>query len=479
MKRSRRTKIVATLGPASDTPEMITKLFHAGADVFRLNMSHLPRETLPEKIEVIRAIEREAKRPIAILVDLQGPKLRLGAFAEGSAMIANGASFVLDSDQTPGNAERVYLPHPEILSALEPGHSVIIDDGKLRLTVTEVGPGRAVTRVEVGGRISNRKGVSLPHTVIPVPAMTDKDRLDLEAGLNAGADWIAVSFVQRPEDMAEVKALAAGRALVMAKIEKPQALTRLDEIMEVSDGLMVARGDLGVEMPLEQVPGVQKRITRGARRLGKPVVVATQMLESMITAPVPTRAEVSDVATAVYEGADAVMLSAESASGAFPVEAISTMSRIAEQVERDALYWDILTAQQRSAPEATASDAIAAAAHQMVGSLGLNAIMAWTHSGSTALRLARSRPNATVIALTPKRETARRLAMAWGTHPIVTNDASDVDDMAFRAAKFAVRERFAEVGDRVIVVAGVPFGTPGATNLVRIAFVTREHAARA
>ncbi|MDR7037439.1 pyruvate kinase [Methylobacterium sp. BE186] len=479
MKRSRRTKIVATLGPASDTPEMITKLFHAGADVFRLNMSHLPREKLPEKIEVIRAIEREAKRPIAILVDLQGPKLRLGAFAEGSAMIANGASFVLDSDQTPGNAERVYLPHPEILSALEPGHSVIIDDGKLRLTVTEVGPGRAVTRVEVGGRISNRKGVSLPHTVIPVPAMTDKDRLDLEAGLNAGADWIAVSFVQRPEDMAEVKALAAGRALVMAKIEKPQALTRLDEIMEVSDGLMVARGDLGVEMPLEQVPGVQKRITRGARRLGKPVVVATQMLESMITAPVPTRAEVSDVATAVYEGADAVMLSAESASGAFPVEAISTMSRIAEQVERDALYWDILTAQQRSAPEATASDAIAAAAHQMVGSLGLNAIMAWTHSGSTALRLARSRPNATVIALTPKRETARRLAMAWGTHPIVTNDASDVDDMAFRAAKFAVRERFAEVGDRVIVVAGVPFGTPGATNLVRIAFVTREHAARA
>ncbi|AWN44900.1 pyruvate kinase [Methylobacterium durans] len=479
MKRSRRTKIVATLGPASDTPEMITKLFHAGADVFRLNMSHLPREKLPEKIEVIRAIEREAKRPIAILVDLQGPKLRLGAFAEGSAMIANGASFVLDSDQTPGNADRVYLPHPEILTALEPGHSVIIDDGKLRLTVTEVGEGRVVTRVEVGGRISNRKGVSLPHTVIPVPAMTDKDRLDLEAGLNAGADWIAVSFVQRPEDMAEVKALAAGRALVMAKIEKPQALTRLDEIMEVSDGLMVARGDLGVEMPLEQVPGVQKRITRGARRLGKPVVVATQMLESMITAPVPTRAEVSDVATAVYEGADAVMLSAESASGAFPVEAIATMNRIAEQVEKDALYWDILTAQQRSAPEATASDAIAAAAHQMVGSLGLNAIMAWTHSGSTALRLARSRPNATVIALTPKRETARRLAMAWGTHPIVTNDASDVDDMAFRAAKFAVRERFAEVGDRVIVVAGVPFGTPGATNLVRIAFVTREHAARA
>ncbi|GEP00056.1 pyruvate kinase [Methylobacterium haplocladii] len=476
MKRARRTKIVATLGPASDTPEMIAKLFHAGADVFRLNMSHLPREKLPEKVEIIRTIEREARRPIAILVDLQGPKLRVGAFAEGSAELVNGATFVLDSDPTPGDVDRVYLPHPEILAALEPNHAVLIDDGKLRLHVTEVSDGRAVTRVDVGGRISNRKGVSLPHTVLPVPAMTEKDRSDLEAGLNAGADWIAVSFVQRPEDVAEVKKVCAGRALVMAKIEKPQALTRLDEIIEISDGIMVARGDLGVEMPLEQVPGVQKRITRSARRLGKPVVVATQMLESMITAPVPTRAEVSDVATAVYEGADAVMLSAESAAGDFPIEAISTMSRIAEQVERDVLYWSILTA-QRSEPDATVSDAIAAATHQIVEALNLRAVMAWTHSGSTVQRLARSRPNASIIALTPKRETARRLAIVWGTHPIVTKDASDVDDMAFRAAKFALREDFAVIGDRVIVVAGVPFGTPGATNMVRIAYVTREHAA--
>ena len=478
MKRARRTKIVATLGPASDTPEMIAKLFHAGADVFRLNMSHLPRERLPEKVEIIRGIERETQRPIAILVDLQGPKLRVGAFAEGSAELKASANFVLDSDPSPGDATRVHLPHPEILSALEPDHAVIIDDGKLRLHVIEVGEGRAVTRVDVGGRISSRKGVSLPHTVLPVPAMTEKDRSDLEAGLAAGADWIAVSFVQRPEDVAEVKTVAAGRALVMAKIEKPQALSRLDEIIEVSDGIMVARGDLGVEMPLEQVPGVQKRLTRGARRLGKPVVVATQMLESMIASPVPTRAEVSDVATAVYEGADAVMLSAESAAGTYPVEAIATMNRIAEQVERDALYWSILTA-QRSGPEATVSDAIAAAAHQIVDALSLRALMAWTHSGSTVQRLARSRPNANIIALTPKRETARRLAIFWGTHPIVTKDASDVDDMAFRAAKFALRENFAEVGDRVIVVAGVPFGTPGATNMVRIAYVTREHAARA
>lgn len=478
MKRARRTKIVATLGPASEDPAVIEALFSAGADVFRINMSHLPRERLSERVATIRGIEQKLKRPIAVLVDLQGPKLRVGRFSGDAAMIENGQSFVLDDDPTPGDATRVHLPHPEILSALEPGHAVIVDDGKLRLVVTEVSPGRAVTRVVTGGRISNRKGVSLPDTTIPVAAMTEKDRLDLEAGLAAGADWIAVSFVQRPEDVVEVKAVAQGRALVMAKIEKPQAVAALDAIMEVADGLMVARGDLGVEMPLEQVPGVQKRITRGARRLGKPVVVATQMLESMISAPVPTRAEVSDVATAVYEGADAVMLSAESASGDFPVEAVSTMNRIAEQVEQDGIYWSIIAA-QRNQPESTASDAIAAAAHQIADTLGLKAVMAWTASGSTALRLARARPDATVIALTPKRETARRLALAWGTHPIVTNDASDIDDMSFRACKFAVRENFAGIGDRVIVVAGLPFGTPGATNLVRIATVTPEHAAKA
>ncbi|MCF4125321.1 pyruvate kinase [Methylobacterium sp. SyP6R] len=478
MKRARRTKIVATLGPASEDPAVIEALFAAGADVFRINMSHLPRERLSERVATIRGIEQKLKRPIAVLVDLQGPKLRVGRFAGDAAVIENGQSFVLDDDPTPGDATRVHLPHPEILSALEPGHAVIVDDGKLRLVVTEVSPGRAVTRVVTGGKISNRKGVSLPDTTIPVAAMTEKDRLDLEAGLAAGADWIAVSFVQRPEDVVEVKAVAQGKALVMAKIEKPQAVAALDAIMAVADGLMVARGDLGVEMPLEQVPGVQKRITRGARRLGKPVVVATQMLESMISAPVPTRAEVSDVATAVYEGADAVMLSAESASGDFPVEAVSTMNRIAEQVEQDGIYWSIIAA-QRNQPESTASDAIAAAAHQIADTLGLKAVMAWTASGSTALRLARARPDATVIALTPKRETARRLALAWGTHPIVTNDASDIDDMSFRACKFAVRENFAGIGDRVIVVAGLPFGTPGATNLVRIATVTPEHAAKA
>ena len=478
MRRARRTKILATLGPASENPEMIAKLFQAGADVFRLNMSHLPRERLKERVEMIRAVEAKYKRPIAILADLQGPKLRVGTFEGDSAMLVKGQQFTLDANAASGNAERVHLPHPEILSSLEPGHTILVDDGKLRLRVKSVKKGSATTEVEVAGKISNRKGVSLPDTVIPVAAMTDKDRSDLEAALEAGVDWIALSFVQRPEDVAEVKKVARGRALVMAKLEKPQAITSLDEIMEISDAVMVARGDLGVEMPLERVPGLQKRIIRTARQLGKPVVVATQMLESMISSPVPTRAEVSDVATAVYDGADAVMLSAESASGQYPVEAVSTMNRIAEEVEQDQSYWSIMRT-LNAEPEATGSDAIAAGAHQIADTLNLKAIAAWTFSGSTAFRIARERPNSTVIALTPNINTARRLALVWGVHPIRTKDASDLDDMAFRACKFAVREGFSNVSDRVIIVAGVPFGTPGATNMVRIAFVSQEHAAKA
>jgi pyruvate kinase len=478
MRRDRRTKILATLGPASENPEMIAKLFQAGADVFRLNMSHLPREKLKERVEMIRAVEAKFKRPIAILADLQGPKLRVGAFEGDSAMLVPGQNFTLDADKTPGTKDRVHLPHPEILSSLEPGHTVLIDDGKLRLRVKSVKQGSATTSVEVAGKISNRKGVSLPDTTIPVAAMTDKDRSDLEAALDAGVDWIALSFVQRPEDVAEVKKVARGRALVMSKLEKPQAITRLDEIMEISDAVMVARGDLGVEMPLEKVPGIQKRIIRTARRLGKPVVVATQMLESMITSPVPTRAEVSDVATAVYDGADAVMLSAESASGQYPIDAVATMSRIAEEVEQDQNYWSIMRT-LNAEPEATGSDAIAAASHQIADTLNIKTVAAWTFSGSTAFRIARERPNSTVIALTPSVNTARRLALVWGVHSIRTKDASDINDMAFRACKFALREGYSAVGDRIIVVAGMPFGTPGATNMVRIAFVSQEHAAQA
>ncbi len=479
MRRQRRIKIIATLGPASSSEAMAARLFEAGADVFRLNMSHLAREKLPEMVAMLRGLEKRFRRPVGILVDLQGPKLRVGAFGgDGGAMLAEGATFTLDNDPAPGDATRIHLPHPEILAALEPGHALILDDGKLRLLVEQAGRTRAVTRVVVGGRLSSRKGVSLPDTVIPVSAMTEKDRADAEVAADLAVDWIALSFVQRPDDMAELRKIARGRSLVLAKIEKPQAVARLEEIIEASDALMVARGDLGVEMPLEKLPGTQKRITRAARRLGKPVVVATQMLESMITAPVPTRAEVSDVATAVFEGADAIMLSAESAAGQYPLESVETMNRIAAEVEADPVYRQVIDA-QRAAPEATGADAIAVAAHEIADTLALKVIAAWTSSGSTAFRIARERPNSTVLALTPNPATARRLTLAWGVHAVTTKDAHDADDMAFRAGKFAVREGFARQGDKIIVVAGVPFGTPGATNLVRIAYVGQEHVAKA
>jgi pyruvate kinase len=469
VRRLRRVKIVATLGPASEPVEVMTELFDAGVDVFRINMSHASREAMRERVSMIRALEARSGRPIGILADLQGPKLRIGAFADGGVDLAPGARFRFDADPAPGDAGRVNLPHPEILSALEPGHVVLLDDGKLSVRVLEVAAASALTEVVTGGRLTNRKGVSVPDTVIPITAMTAKDHGDAEAAVDAGADWIAVSFVQRPEDVAEVKKLSRGRAAVLAKIEKPQAVARFEEIMEVADAVMVARGDLGVEMPLEKVPGIQKRITRLTRRTGKPVVVATQMLESMISSPVPTRAEVSDVATAVFEGADAIMLSAESAAGQYPRQAVDMMNRIAEEVEGDPNHRVIIAA-QRAAPEATGADAIAAAARSITETVGVRAIIAWSESGATALRIARERPELPILALTPRVTTARRLALAWGVHAVVTDDAHDVDDMANRAVEIARREGFAKTGERVIIIAGVPFGTPGATNMIRVAF---------
>jgi pyruvate kinase len=470
MRRLRRTKIVATLGPASSGQSVIAKLFAAGADVFRINMSHTSHERMRELVAAIRAVETENGRPIGILVDLQGPKLRVGSFANGPATLIKGETFVLDGNSRPGDAARVHLPHPEIFAAVEPGHTLLLDDGKIRLVATEVEGERIVTRVEVGGKLSDRKGVSLPDTVIPFSALVEKDRSDLEAALDAGIDWVALSFIQRPEDIAEAKKITRGRAAVMAKIEKPKAVHRLGEIIEVADSLMVARGDLGVEMPLEKVPGVQKLMTRTARRSGKPVVVATQMLESMISSPVPTRAEVSDVSTAIFEGADAVMLSAESAAGQYPVEAVATMNRIAEEVECDPIYRTILDA-QRTEPEATGSDAIASAARQIAETLELSAVICWTSSGSTALRVARERPKSPIVAISPKLSTCRRVALTWGVHSILAEDARDLDDMVDRACRLAFKDGFTRTGQRVIIVAGVPLGTPGATNMLRIAFV--------
>ena len=473
MRRMRRAKIVATLGPASSDTAMIGKLFAAGVDVFRINMSHTSQNRLRELVAMIRSVEGETERPIGILVDLQGPKLRLGTFTGGSAMVSNGENFVLDSDPAPGDSTRAYLPHPEIFTAVAPGRTLLIDDGKVRLTVTQAERQRITTRVEVGGKVSDRKGISLPDSTMPFSALAEKDRSDLEAALNAGIDWVALSFIQRPEDIAEAKKITRGRAAVMAKIEKPQAVHRLAEIMELADALMVARGDLGVEMPLEKVPGVQKQMTRLCRTTGKPVVVATQMLESMINSPVPTRAEVSDVATAIYEGADAVMLSAESAAGKYPVDAVATMNRIAEEVEADELYRSMIDA-QRAVPEATGADAIADAARQIADTLDLAAVVCWTSSGSTGLRMARERPRPPIVALSPNIATGRRLSVVWGVHCVITEDAHDQDDMVDRASRIAFREGFAKAGQRVIIVAGLPLGTPGATNMLRIAYVAAD-----
>ena len=470
MHRNRKVKILATLGPASSTPEMIEQLFMAGVDVFRINMSHTNHELLKVLRGHIREIEAKKGRPIGILADLQGPKIRIGTFASKGVHIDAGDTFVFDTNPAPGDAKRVFLPHPEIFAAAKAGNCLLLNDGRLRVEITEASSDRIVSRVIYGGDLSDRKGVNLPDTVLPIPALTDKDRVDLEAAAKAGVDWIALSFVQRAEDVAEAKRLVAGRAAVMAKIEKPSALNVLDDILKQADGIMVARGDLGVELPIEAVPARQKQITRAARRYGRPVVVATQMLESMVTEPVPTRAEVSDVATAVYVGADAVMLSAESASGKWPEKAVQTMDRVAQEVERDGLYANIIHA-QRSVPEATAADAISAAARTIAETLRLPAIVCYTGTGSTGLRVARERPNVPILALTPIAHTARKLALVWGTHCVLVPDAQSLDEMFSNAGEVTTREGFTHPGDRILITAGVPIGTPGTSNMLRIATI--------
>lgn len=471
MKRNRRAKIVATLGPSSSTPERIRALFQAGADVFRLNFSHGTHEEHRQRYEIVRAVEAEFRRPIGVLMDLQGPKFRIGKFASGAIELAPGAPFRLDLSPEPGDGRRVTLPHPEVMAAIEPGTDLLLDDGRIRLRVTSCGSDFAETEVVTGGRLSDRKGVNLPNVLLPLSPLTDKDRQDLQFGLDLGADWIALSFVQRPEDVAEARRLVAGRAAVLVKLEKPSAIERLDELIEQADAVMVARGDLGVEMPPEDVPPLQKRIIRGCRLAGKPVIVATQMLESMVHAPAPTRAEASDVATAIYDGADAVMLSAETASGDYPVEAVSIMDRIIRRTERDPSYRRIMDA-QHPAPEATAPDAISAAAAQVARTLSAAVIATYTTSGSTTLRMARERPDVPMIlCLTSRIDTARRLALAWGAHCVETEDVHSFQEMVRKACGIALEQELAATGQRLVVTAGVPFGTPGATNVLRVAWV--------
>ncbi len=470
MRRGRKTKIVATVGPASSSPEQLEALFAAGADVFRINMSHTSHELLVELHGRLRKLEDKVRRPIAILADLQGPKIRVGTVPGGKILLKEGDRVKLLRESSSSDAGVIPIPHAEVFAALKQKHCLLIDDGKIRLRTFASKPDSAEAFVEVGGELRDKKGVNLPDTLLPLSAMTEKDRSDLEAACALGVDWIALSFVQRPDDVAEVRKLARGRAAVLAKIEKPKALESLAEIIELSDALMVARGDLGVELPLESVPGWQKEITRAARKAGKPVVVATQMLESMIESPAPTRAEVSDVATAVYDGADAVMLSAETASGKHPVEAVAMMDRIATAVESGRLFQSFMEA-QRTAPEETTADAIMAAVHDVAHTVKARAIVCWTKSGSTALRAGRERPEVPIIVLTPALETARRLSIGWGLHCVLTDDAHDLDDVVDRSTNLAYEEGFAKPGERVVITAGVPLGMSGSTNLLRVAFV--------
>ncbi|MBD3679079.1 MAG: pyruvate kinase [Rhodobacteraceae bacterium] len=468
MRRLRNVKIVATLGPASSDYDTIRALHEAGADVFRLNMSHGSHDEIRERHAIIRKIEEDIGRPIGILADLQGPKLRVGTFKNGEEELEEGASFRLDLDKTEGDKTRVCLPHKEIFDALEPGSSLLVNDGKIRLKVEKCGPDFADCTVIVGGTISNRKGVNVPDVVLPLAALSEKDRKDLEFVCDLGVDWLALSFVQRPADVQEARELAKGRAAILSKIEKPAAVKAFDDILEVSDGIMVARGDLGVELPVQNVPPIQKRLIRGCRRTAKPVIVATQMLESMIESPMPTRAEVSDVAAAIYEGTDAVMLSAESAAGQYPVEAVTTMNNVALEVESDPTFREVIDA-SRGSDKSTVADAIVSAAREIAETADIKAICCFTESGTTATLTARERPHVPIIALTPHKRTARRLALSWGLHCVVTGGVDRFKAAVVNAARAARAEGFATGDDQIVVTAGVPFNVPGTTNILRIA----------
>lgn len=468
MRRLRNVKIVATLGPASNDYETIAALFEAGADVFRLNMSHGEHDEIRARHEIIRQVEKDTGRPIAILADLQGPKLRVGKFANGSEDLVSGQTFRLDLNTAAGDAERVCLPHKEIFDALEPGASLLVDDGKIRLRVRDCGRDFADCEVVIGGKISDRKGVNVPDVVLPLAALSDKDRKDLEFACRLGVDWLALSFVQRPQDVEEARALVAGRACIMAKIEKPAGVNAFDEILKVSDGIMVARGDLGVELPVQNVPPIQKRLVRACRAAAKPVIVATQMLESMIESPIPTRAEVSDVAAAIYEGADAIMLSAESAAGAYPVEAVQTMNDVAIEVENDPTYREVIDASRAGVKE-TVADAIVSAAREIAETTNIKAICCFSQSGTTALLTAREKPHVPIIALTSVIGTARRLALSWGMHCAVVPEIERFKMAVVNAVRVARADGFADEKDHIVVTAGLPFNQAGSTNILRVA----------
>jgi len=470
MKRNRHTKILATLGPASDTKETLKTLIEAGADNVRMNFSHGTKDDHKRRFNYLRELESEFGRPIGIIADMQGPKLRVGLFKDKSIALRPGQILRLDLSDEMGDETRVQLPNPEIISAVNIGDRLLMDDGKVRVIIRDKGDDYLSVEIEAGVKLSNNKGVNVPNVKLPIPALTEKDRVDLETALELGADWIAQSFVQTAQDVVECKELIDGRAKHLTKLEKPSALEELDDILTETDAVMVARGDLGVEIPSENVPAAQKKIIRACRALGKPVIVATQMLESMIESPQPTRAEASDVATAIYDGADCVMLSAETAAGEYPIEAVQMMDRIAKSVERDTLYRTIMDADHPKTETMNVGDAITAASYHMAGDVNAKVIVNFTTSGSTALRSARHRPTVPSLCLTEYEKTARQLCLSYGVRSVVTIDVDNFDDMVSRASRITRSIDLADKGERIVITAGVPFGTVALQRLSSFLF---------
>ena len=475
MKRNRKAKILATLGPSSSSPEVIETLFNEGCDVFRLNFSHGTIEEHRKNLDSIRSLEKKYSHPTCILADLQGQKLRLGDFTNNSENLQKGQTFTLDLDNKLGDRTRVNFPHSKIFEMLTPNTIILVDDGKIKMQIIEQKKDSLIAEVLNEGKISNNKGVNIPDAVLPISSLTSKDKSDLNKALEMGVDWIAQSFVQSVEDVKELKKLVGVKASIMAKIEKPSAVKNILEIIREADGIMIARGDLGVELPPEKIPAIQKKIINECREEGRPVVVATQMLESMIDNPSPTRAEASDVANAIYDGADAVMLSGESAIGKYPVETVSIMNKIIESVEIDRENYNLsLQNDENNTKKINTTDAITSAAYTIAQNAGAKAIITFSVSGKTAFRMSKERAPVQIIGISPNIDTARKLQIVWGVNSCHTQDAKNTTEMARIACTIAKEKNIAKPGDSVVITAGVPFGNAGATNLLRIANIIAD-----
>lgn len=463
----RRAKIVCTIGPATESLENVQALVDAGMDVARLNRSHGDHKVHEEVYRNVRTAAEASGRAVAVLVDLQGPKIRLGRFKNGEEVLAEGDVFTITTDDVEGTKEICSTTYEGLPGDARVGDRLLIDDGRVAVRVTAVDGPNVVTRVEVGGTVSNNKGINLPGVAVSVPALSEKDEEDLRWALKIGADMIALSFVRNASDMEDVKKIMReeGRTVpVIAKVEKPQAVDNLAEIVDAFDGVMVARGDLGVELPLEQVPLVQKRAIELCRRNAKPVIVATQMLESMISAPTPTRAETSDVANAVLDGADAVMLSGETSVGDYPIETVRTMARIVENTEE---HGGERIAPLGSTPH-TRGGAITRAAAEVGDVLGVKYLVTFTQTGDSAKRMSRLRSHIPLLAFTPEAKVRRELALSWGIQTYEVPMVEHSDEMARQVDQTLQANKLADAGDVVVIVSGAPPGTPGSTNSLRV-----------